>query len=80
MTMARSRKKTPVHGMTTASSEKEDKRFYNRRFRRVSKQALRVNPEREVLPHLREYSNPWCMDKDGKVRFDPKKHPELMRK
>ncbi len=80
MNMSRSRKKTPVHGMTTARSEKKDKRLYNRRFRHVSKQALHVNPECEVLPHLREYSNPWSMDKDGKVRFDPKKHPELMRK
>ena len=80
MIMSRSRKKTPVHGMTTARSEKKDKRLYNRRFRRVSKQALQFNPEQEVLPHLREYSNPWSMDKDGKVRFDPKKHPEWMRK
>jgi hypothetical protein len=80
MTMSRSRKKTPVHGITTANSEKKDKRLYNRRFRRVTKQVLRVSPLREVLPHLREYSNPWCMDKDGKVRFDPKKHPEWMRK
>jgi len=80
MNMSRSRKKTPVHGITTASSEKQDKRLYNRRFRRVVKQLLRQNPECEVLPHLREYSNPWSMDKDGKVRFDPAKHPELMRK
>ena len=80
MNMARSRKKTPLQGMTTASSEKKDKRLYNRRFRRVSKQALHVNPEREVLPYLKEYSDPRCMDKDGKVRFDPKKHPERMRK
>ena len=80
MIMSRSRKKTPVHGLTTARSEKKDKRLYNRRFRRVSKQALQVSPQQEVLPHLREYSDPWCMDKDGKVRFDPKNHPELMRK
>jgi hypothetical protein len=80
MNMARSRKKTPVHGITTASSEKKDKRLYNRRFRHVCKQALHVNPYLEVLPHLQEYSNPWCMDKDGKARFDPKKHPEWMRK
>jgi hypothetical protein len=80
MTMARSRKKTPVQGMTTANSEKQDKRLYNRRFRRISKQAIHVESEREVLPHLKEYSNPWCMDKDGKARFDPKKHPEWMRK
>ena len=53
--------------MTTASSEKQGKRLYNRRFRHASKQALKVNPELEILPHLREYSNPWCMEKDGKV-------------
>jgi hypothetical protein len=80
MIMGRSRKKTPVHGMTTARSEKKDKRLYNRRFRRVSKQALQVSPHQEVLPNLREYSNPWCMDKDGKVRFNPKTHLEWMRK
>ena len=80
MNMSRSRKKTPIHGITTASSEKQDKRLYNRRFRRVVKQVLRQAPECEVLPHLREYSNPWSMDKDGKARFDPAKHPELMRK
>lgn len=78
--MSRSRRKTPIHGMTSASSEKKDKRLYNRRFRRVSKQALQVSPEQEPLPHLREHSNPWSMDKDGKVRFDQKKHPEWMRK
>lgn len=80
MTMSRSRKKTPVHGMTMAASEQQDKRRYNRRFRRVCKQTLHVNPLCKVLPHLREYSNPWSMDKDGKVRFDPAEYPELMRK
>lgn len=33
--MSRSRRKTPVDGMTTARSEKQDKRLYNRRYRRV---------------------------------------------
>jgi hypothetical protein len=50
MSMAGSRKNNPVRGMTTASSEKKDKELYNRRFRRISKQALHVNPGREVLP------------------------------
>ncbi len=80
MTMSRSRKRTPIHGITMARSEKPDKRRYNRRFRHVCKQVLHVDPAREVLPHLREYSNPWSMDKDGKVRFDPARYPELMRK
>lgn len=78
--MSRSRKKTPVAGMTTAVSEKQDKRLYNRRYRRVTKQMVHIEPAREVLPHLREYSDPWGMDKDGKHRFDPLKYPERMRK
>ena len=69
-----------VCGMSGACSEKQDKRVYNRRYRRACKQALRVNHACELLPHLREYSNPWAMDKDGKKRFDPKERPELMRK
>jgi hypothetical protein len=66
--------------MNGASSEKQDKRDYNRRHRRVCRQFLHVNPECEPLPHLREYSNPWMMAKDGKVWFDPKQYPTGMRK
>ncbi len=80
MEMSRSRKRTPVCGMTGASSEKQDKRLYNRRYRRVCKQALHVNPACELLPHLRAYSNRWAMAKDGRARFDPRERPELMRK
>ena len=78
--MSRSIKRHPFHGATMAESEKQDKRRYNRRFRRAIKQIIRVNPEAEALPHLRHYSNPWAMDKDGKFRFDPRRHPEWMRK
>ena len=80
MTMSRSRKQTPVHGISLARSEKQDKRLYNRHIRRLIRILLRLNPEIEVLPHLREHSNPWAMDKDGKSRFNPVEHPELMRK
>jgi hypothetical protein len=78
--MSRSKKSTPIWGMNGASSEKQDKRFYNRRYRRVSKQFLHVNPECELMPCLRQYSNLWAMAKDGKVWFDPEQHPERMRK
>ena len=78
--MSGSRKKTPVTAITTAHSEKQDKRLYNRRYRRVLKHMIHSDPERELLPHLREYSNPWSMDKDGKSRFDPAKNPKLLRK
>ncbi len=78
--MSRSRRKHPFRAITTADSEKQEKRAYNRRFRHAAEQALKADPTGESLPVLREYSNPWCMDKDGKVRFDPAKYPKAMRK
>jgi hypothetical protein len=78
--MSRSRKKTSITGITFSPSEKQDKRLYNRRYRRVCKQNLESNIETELLPHLRDYSNPWSMNKDGKKWFDAKKYPKNMRK
>ncbi len=78
--MSKSRKKTSIGGITTSCSEKQDKRTYNRRYRHTCKQILNTNFECELLPHLREYSNVWSMDKDGKVWFDAKEFPKLMRK
>ncbi len=77
--MSNSRKKTAIAGNADCS-EKQDKRDYNRRYRHACKQFLHINPEQEPLPHLREYSNPWGMGKDGKKWFDAKKYPEMMRK
>ncbi|HEX2078311.1 MAG TPA: hypothetical protein VHG08_11400 [Longimicrobium sp.] len=65
--------------MSTADSEKQDKRIANRRLRRKVRVAIRVDAEGE-LPVRRAVSNPWCMDKDGKTRFDPARHPKDMRK
>lgn len=78
--MSRSKKKTPVSGYTTASSEKEDKRKNNRKVRKAVRQVLAGDPHAEVLPHEHELTNPWLMDKDGKGRFDPAQFPKGMRK
>ncbi len=78
--MSRSERKTPITGITTATSGKQDKRIANRQLRRRVKQLLDVNPATEVLPLEREVSDVWLMDKDGKIRFDPERHPDLMRK
>ena len=67
--MARSKKKNPIHGITTAQSEKEDKRFANRAYRRKVKQM--IQPDEIVddltLPEIREVSNVWDFAKDGKI-------------
>ena len=78
--MGKSRKKTSIGGITNSCSEKHDKRIYNRRYRHACKQSLHIDSERELLPNLKEYSNPWGMDKDGKSWFDANKYPKRMRK
>lgn len=78
--MSRSRKKNPHSGITTAKSEKQDKRVANRHVRRVNKSLLALTNDETHLQLKREVSDVWCMDKDGKQRFDPEKYPELMRK
>jgi len=77
--MSRSRLKTPVTGITTAESEKDDKRRSNRRNRRTNRVLLRTKGQ-EALKIKRETSNVWSFEKDGKARFDPIKHPKLLRK
>ena len=62
--MSRSRRKTPKAGITTAETEKENKRQANRKFRRVMK--VKVKKGADELPLTKELSNVWSFDKDGK--------------
>lgn len=78
--MSRLRRKHTFSGILNADSEKEDKSHYNRCFRQAVEQFLRTDPNGESLPILREHRDPWSMNKDGKIRFDPAKYPNLMRK
>lgn len=72
--MARSYKKNPVSAITCSDSEKEDKRFANRAYRRKVKEVLNtcnlsdiVEDEYDlILPEIREVSDVWSFDKDGK--------------
>lgn len=75
--MSRSKKKTKIHGNTTAKTEKENKRDANRKFRRIIKQ--RVSSEEIELPKLREVSNVWCFDKDGKRYNTEMTHKDLRK-
>ena len=77
--MTRSRKQTPIRGITSAVSEKSDKIASHRRIRRAIKQVVAPDLE-EPLPVEKELTNTWSMAKDGKKRFDPSKDPKLMRK
>lgn len=56
-----------MRGTTGVKSEKFDKKFWHRRFRKAVRRRLEAG--HEVLPHFRELSDPWGMGKDGKRRF-----------
>ena len=71
--MSRSKKKHPIRGITSASSEKEDKKMWHRAFRRKNTQLLLSEKQKSPdaaeapFPIPKEMSDPWKMDKDGKV-------------
>ena len=65
--MSRSRKQTPISGITSARSEKVEKQANHRRERRHVRQKLDVDPTADLIPHTKELSNPWSMAKDGKM-------------
>lgn len=79
--MSRSRKKTPVFGNANGS-EKQDKRKANRKLRKLVSSSLRkmrdiANEEEEILlaeeqlPQMREASDTWNFQHDGKHFWEP---------
>ena len=84
--MSHSRRKTPIVGMTTSDSEKEDKQRAHRRARHTVKRVVRSaarSPELGDETALSEPEHPksgrWTFAKDGKAWIG-KRHPELLRK
>jgi hypothetical protein len=63
--MSRSKRNTPKRGITTSETEKENKRNANRKLRRKVK--IQVKKGEINLSRLREISNVWSFDKDGKM-------------
>lgn len=62
--MSRSIRRTPIFGFTTAKSEKQDKRKWNRRFRKVCKKLIQLETEAPVK--LAGVTNIWDGAKDGR--------------
>ena len=84
--MSRSRRKTPIVGMTTSESEKEDKQRASRRARHALKRAVHsavhTGVTDNVAPLTRGHhpkSGRWIFAKDGK-QWIGSRHPKLLRK
>jgi hypothetical protein len=68
--MSRSRRQTPIIGMTGDRSEKKDKRIANRKMRARTRDLLRLADEDTIFPdNLSEVANPYDGVKDGKHYF-----------
>lgn len=65
--MSRSLRKTKIFGHTTAETEKQDKRRWNRVFRKVSKNLIRL--EKEAPVKIKGVTNVWDGAKDGKQYY-----------
>ena len=73
--MSRSKRKTPVFGIATAKSEKQDKQIWHSRLRsRVRTSLASIPPEQldgYLAPFRNDVSSVWSMSKDGKRYFHP---------
>lgn len=74
--MSRSRRKTPIVGITTAESDKAFKEAEHRRERRAVKATVNTGDE---PPAPKAFGNPWAGEKDGKQWLGDRM-PELRRK
>lgn len=78
--MSRSRRKTPIFGHTTASTDHPWKKVAARKLRRAVKQNLSADCDGDRFAGKRwDLANPWSSQKDGKW-FSPQPKPEWMRK
>jgi hypothetical protein len=73
--MSRSHRKTPITGITTATSDKDFKWREHQRARAITREALSAGNENTL--HRRQTGNPWKSRKDGKWWFERGEFPEL---
>lgn len=65
--MSRSKKKTPITGITYSKSNKRFKQNEHRRERRAVNILLHTG--KEIMPPLKKYGNEWASPRDGKTYF-----------
>ena len=69
--------KNKIVGYTKKETEKRDKTIANKRYRRLVK--VRIAKRSEVLPLVREVSNVWTFDKDGKHYYSEMSKLEMRK-
>ncbi len=78
--MTRSKKKTPIRGWKTATSDKSYKQYVSRRHRHATNQALRTTGDEAGLQELCKFGHSTKRPKVVKSWFDADDEPKSMRK
>lgn len=84
--MSHSRRRQPFSSTTCSGwnrGEQAEKRAASRAVRRLTRQALHaqdVECDADIPRPSRAFTDSWMWAKDGKLRFDPRRSPELLRK
>lgn len=82
--MSRSYRKTPIIGITTCRSERQDKKIWHKRWRTRERTTLATISSEDLdsyLPSLEEeVSNTWNMGKDGKQYWSIKNQTNIAEK
>lgn len=78
--MSRSRRNTPITGVTCARTDHPWKKAAARKLRRAVRQSLKTTLDGDRFAGKRwDLVNPWSSEKDGKHWFGADR-PELLRK
>ena len=79
--MSRSRRKTPIRGITSSNSDHTWKKAAARALRRRVKQHVTATLDGDRFAGKRwDLVNPWSSEKDGKTWFGDLDRDDLMRK
>ena len=78
--MSRSFRRAPFVSWA-GHTDKPWKTEWHRKMRATNRVALYdFDGDEDFLPHHREVSNMWASAKEGRAHFNPRQHPEWMRK
>lgn len=67
--MSRSKRKTPIIGMTARSSKPSAQKKFRSQEHRAERKKVKqlLHTAQELLPHPKEYGNEWSSPRDGKM-------------
>lgn len=80
--MSRSKRKTPILGMTASCSRPSIQKIFRSKENRAKRREVRIKlttNDFDLMPHEKEYGNEWASPRDGK-QYCGNDDPKWLRK